>query len=149
MKMLLIFLLPICFSSMGLKQSIDLEYLRLNYEKAFDDKELCLGMIEMLASKKHEAVYLAYLSGLQTLLANHTINPIAKFRTFKKGRTNLEKAVSMEPNNLEIRIIRLSVQKNAPRFLGYYKQIEADQLFIKQHKHSISSASLLQFINKI
>lgn len=128
---------------------IDLEYLRLNYEKALENKELCRSMIEALTTKKNEPVYLAYLSGLQALWANHTINPISKLGTFRKGRMNLERAVKMDPNNLEIRFIRLSVQRNAPRFLGYYENLESDKEFIKQHQSNISSASLLRLINKL
>lgn len=150
MKMLFIHLLLVIIGPIGFKdQSIDLEYMRLNYEKAVDNKELCHALIEALGIKKDEPVYLAYLSGLQTLWANHTINPIAKLGTFKKGRMNLERAVQMAPNNLEIRFIRLSVQKNAPRFLGYYENIDMDEEFIKQHLHNISSVSLLRLINKL
>ena len=150
MKILFINLFLVCMVPIGLNfQSMDLEYMRLNYEKAFDNKELCRSMMESLTLKKDEPIYLAYLSGLQTLWANHTINPIAKFGTFEKGRMNLEKAVEMDPNNLEIRFIRLSVQKNAPRFLGYYNNIETDEEFIAQHQHNISSASLLRLISKL
>ena len=150
MKMLFIQLFLVCIAPIGLRgQNMDLEYMRLNYEKAVGNKELCRAMIEALISKKDEPVYLAYLSGLQTLWANHTINPISKLGTFKKGRMNLERAVEMAPNNLEIRIIRLSIQKNAPRFLGYYENIKTDEEFIKHHQHNISSASLLRLINKL
>ena len=55
----------------------------------------------------------------------------------------------MAPNNLEIRFIRLSVQRNAPRFLGYYDNLKTDEEFIKQHQSNISSASLLRMINKL
>ncbi|MGO3183237.1 MAG: hypothetical protein ACTIJ9_10425 [Aequorivita sp.] len=150
MKMLFIYLLLISFGPIDLKgQSIDLEYLRLNYENAVGNKELCHALIEALEIKKGEPVYLAYLSGLQTLWANHIINPIVKLGTFKKGRMNLERAVEMAPNNLEIRFIRLSVQKNAPRFLGYYENIETDEEFIKLHQQNISSVSLQRLINKL
>ncbi len=150
MKIGLLYILLVFIAPKGLnKQRIDLEYLRLNYEKALGNKELCRAMIDALATKKDEPVYLAYLSGLQTLWANHTLNPIAKLGTFKKGRMNLERAVKMAPNNLEIRFIRLSVQRNAPRFLGYYENLENDEEFIKQHQSNISSASLLRMINKL
>ncbi len=150
MKIGFLYLLIVCIAPNTMKkQLVDLEYLRLNYEKALGNKELCRTMIEVLSTKKNEPVYLAYLSGLQTLWANHTINPIAKLGTFKKGRMNLERAVKMAPNNLEIRFIRLSVQRNAPRFLGYYENLETDEKFIKQHQSKISSASLLRMINKL
>ena len=150
MKMIFLYLLLICIAPNTMNnQPIDLEYLRLNYEKALGNKELCRSMMEALSTKKDEPVYLAYLSGLQALWANHTINPISKLGTFRKGRMNLERAVKMAPNNLEIRFIRLSVQRNAPRFLGYYDNLKTDEEFLKQHQSNISSASLLRMINKL
>ena len=150
MKKLFVFLFISCFTTIGLTaQSIDVEYLRKNYDKAAADKKLCSNMIEDLKAKKDNNVYLAYLGGLQTIWANHTMNPISKLQTFNEGKRNLEDAVERESGEIEIRFIRLSVQKNAPSFLGYNQHIEADENFIKTHKHSITSASLLQLINTL
>lgn len=147
MKELLVFLFIACFTQIGLlAQSIDLDFIRKNYDKAVFDKKLCSTMIEELKAEKENNIYLAYLGGLQTIWANHTMNPISKLQTFNKGKSNLEKAVEMMPNDIEIRFVRLSVQKNAPRFLGYHQHIKTDKEFIKQHQHTISSASLLQLI---
>lgn len=149
MTKMLVFLFITCFTQIGLSaQSIDIDYLRKNYENAVSNKELCSNMIADLKAKKDNNVYLAYLGGLQTIWANHTMNPIAKLGTFNEGKRNLEKAVEMASDNIEIRFIRLSVQKNAPTFLGYYQQIEMDEAFINRNKDSVTSASLLQFINK-
>ena len=91
MKMIFLYLLLIYIAPNAMNnQPIDLEYLGLNYEKALANKELCRSMMEELTTKKDEPVYLAYLSGLQALWANHTINPISKLGTFRKGRMNLE-----------------------------------------------------------
>ena len=129
-------------------QPMDLEYLRLNYGKAVTDKQLCSRLIEELKNKMENPVYLAYLGGFQTIWANHTMNPISKLQTFNKGKKNLEKAVEKDSNDIEIRFIRLSVQKNAPKFLGYYHHIETDEAFIKKHKYAVTSPSLLELINK-
>jgi len=136
----------VCFGLYG--QSIDLEYIRLNYEHATTDKELCRKMIEEMQRNKEHPVYLAYLGGLQSIWANHVGNPITKLKTFNKGKKNLEKAVPMDSENIEIRFIRWSVQKNAPRFLGYYQQIEEDKKFISDKKHKIQSESLKQLVQK-
>ena len=149
MKILFSCIMLLYFVPMSLQaQDMDLEYLRLNYEKAVSDKQLCSMMIDKLEGKMDNSVFIAYLGGLQTIWANHTINPISKFQAFKRGKGNLERAVEMAPNNIETRFIRLSVQKNAPRFLGYHQQIETDEEFINRNKHSVTSASLLQMINK-
>ena len=150
MSKLLVFLFVSFFASSGLSaQSIDLDFLRKNYDKAVSDKELCSRMIGDLKEQKHDNVYLAYLGGLQTIWANHTMNPITKLTTFNEGKSNLEKAVEKAPDNIEIRFIRLSVQKNAPGFLGYNEDIETDKKFIANHKSNVTSASLLQLINTL
>lgn len=125
---------------------MDIEILRENYGKSISNNELCRTLIEDLKSKKSNSIYLAYLGGLQAIWANHTINPISKLQTFNKGKNNLEKAVKMMPDDIEIRFIRLSVQRNAPRFLGYYPQIKEDEEFIRKHQQFISEVSLLQLI---
>ncbi len=55
----------------------------------------------------------------------------------------------MQPDNIEIRFIRLSVQKNAPSFLGYNKNIKEDQLFIENNRREIRSPVLLKNIDKL
>lgn len=141
--LMLVFLMPFCIQA----QPVDLEFLRLNYGNAVSDKKLCHRMMEELKPENKNPTFIAYLGGLQTIWANHTINPISKLSTFNKGKKNLEKAVEMASNNIEIRFIRLSVQKNAPTFLGYHQHIEADEVFIENHKKYITSATLLQLIN--
>lgn len=141
--LILVCLTPICTEA----QNIDLDFMRLNYGKVVSDKELCSILIEELKTEKNNPVFLAYYGALQTIWANHTLNPISKLSTFNKGKKNLEKAVEMASDDIEIRFIRLSVQKNAPTFLGYHQHIEADEAFIEKHKHAVTSASLLQLIN--
>lgn len=145
-------LLSLCITSLvsfGLYgQSIDLEDMCSNYEHATTDKDLCKTMLEAMEQNKEYPVYLAYLGGLQSIWANHVRNPITKLKTFNKGKENLEKAFLMDSDNIEIRFIRWSVQKNAPKFLGYYQQIEEDEKFIKDNKHKIQSESLKQLVHK-
>lgn len=148
MKKLCVCLVFVCLTPTCIQaQSIDLDFMRLNYAKAVSDKKLCSQMIEKLKTEKNSPIFLAYLGGLQTIWANHTMNPISKLRTFNKGKKNLNKAVVMASDNIEIRFIRLSVQKNAPTFLGYHQQIETDEMFIEKNKQNITSPSLLQLIN--
>ncbi|MBB5440428.1 hypothetical protein HDC92_004129 [Pedobacter sp. AK017] len=94
---------------------------------------------ELEKTKNNSATHLAYLGGLQTIWTNHVFSPISKLNTFKEGKKNIEQAIKNEPNNAELRFIRLSVQKNAPSFLGYKSSIDEDTEFIKKNKNQISS----------
>lgn len=119
--------------------AIELDYLRANYDKAVTDKKLCSQMIEDLKEAEQTPLFLAYLGALQTIWANHIFSPISKLNTFNQGKKNIEKAVSADKDNAEIRFIRLSVQKNAPSFLGYNSMIKTDEAFLKTHRTKITS----------
>ncbi|WP_410220715.1 hypothetical protein [Pedobacter sp.] len=128
---------------------IDLDELRDNYKIAVTDKKLCLQMIEILKSQDNDPIFLAYLGGFQTIWANHTFNPIEKLRTFNKGKKNIQKAILKDPDNVEARFIRFSVQKNAPFFLGYNLNIKEDEEFLKIHRTKISSDAVIKNIETL
>jgi hypothetical protein len=129
---------------------IDLEIIRANYQKAISNKKLCQAMIENLNSDNdQDSVKLAYLGAFQTIWAKHTINPLSKFNTFKKGKKNIEEAVRLDPKNLEIRIIRLSVQTNCPSFLGYRNSMEEDKRMIQSQNKNIVSVYLKKMISDL
>lgn len=51
----------------------------------------------------------------------------------KEGAKLIELAITAEPNNIEIRMVRLSIQENVPAIVGYKKNIAQDKAFILQH----------------
>ncbi|PKB14985.1 hypothetical protein [Flavobacterium sp. 5] len=149
MKTLISFCVCLLFSMESFGFSIDLDYIRNHYQQAVSDKKLCEEMINELEKVKDTNVYLAYLGSFQTIWANHVTNPFSKLRTFRKGKENIEKAINSDSNNIEIRLIRLSVQKNCPSFLGYSKNINEDEQFIGTHKKDVQSESLMKFLDTV
>ena len=125
----------------------DLEYIRKQYEKAATDKNVCQTMIAELRNHTESDIHLAYLGAYQTIWANHTTGAFSKFNTFNKGKKNIEQAVKENPNNVEIRMIRLSVQKNCPAFLGYNDNIVQDRHYLEKYKSTVSSVVLLRMIS--
>lgn len=127
-----------------------LDVVRANYNKLVSDKGLCEKMIAELAeTNNNSATHLAYLGALQTIWANHVFSPISKLNTFKEGKKNIELAIKKEPDNVELRFIRLSVHKNAPPFLGYKSNINEDTEFIKENHHQIGSEILQKNIETL
>lgn len=59
--------------------------------------------------------------------------PAKKLALFKEGYRKLETAISKNPQNVEYRFLRLMVQENAPRSLGYHKAISQDSKFIMEN----------------
>lgn len=128
----------------------DLNEVRSSYSKAVLDKKLCEKMIEELElSKEKSVIALAYLGAYQTIWANHVFNPLSKLATFKNGKNNIELAISKEPENVEIRYIRLSVQKNSPSFLGYNNNLKEDKDFLVKNKKNINSDFLQKNIETL
>lgn len=128
---------------------MDLEYVRANYDKAVTNKKLCRQLIEDLEKAEKSSLFLAYLGGLQTIWANHVFSPISKLNTFNQGKKNIEKAIASDKDNAEIRFIRLSVQKNAPSFLGYNSMIKTDKAFLRTHRTKITSQVVQNKIDKL
>lgn len=135
--------------SVSNEPSIDLEFVRTNYQRAISDKKLCKTMIEKLKYTNDSSIKLAYLGAFQTIWAKHTINPISKFNSFNRGKKNIEEAVKLDPNNLEIRIIRFSIQTNCPSFLGYRNNIEVDKRMIQSQIKTIVSVHLKKMISDL
>ena len=49
----------------------------------------------------------------------------------------METALQSDPKNLEIRLMRLITQENAPAILGYNKQIKEDRSYLtKEYKNT-------------
>jgi len=54
----------------------------------------------------------------------------------KEGALMMEAAIEKEPANVEFRLIRLIIQENTPKIVGYYKNIDSDKnMIIKQYNH--------------
>ncbi len=123
------------FISVPIFCSIKLDYLRSNYRFFTQNKMLCDSVIKLLELTTNDNVQLGYLGALQTIWATHTFNPIEKLSTFNKGKKNIEKAINIDKTNIELRFLRLSIQKNCPKFLNYYYHIDEDEKMVKKNKN--------------
>ncbi len=129
--------------------ALDPEYVRKSYEPAVKNEQLCKSLITQQSKETGNAVFLGYLGAYQTIWANHTSSPIAKLNTFNKGKKNIEQALKMAPDNVELHFIRLSIQVNCPAFLQYSSHINEDKKFIKNNIDKISSTSLKAMCYKL
>ena len=56
-----------------------------------------------------------------------------KSKKFKEGAALIEFAVTNEPNSIEIRMIRLSIQENVPKIVNYRANKKEDKKFLLDH----------------
>jgi len=75
----------------------------------------------------------AYKGASIALLSKFKKKVAEKISTFKEGSKLIELAVANEPNNIEIRLIRLSIQENVPGIVKYKMNIKDDAAFILKH----------------
>lgn len=67
--------------------------------------------------------------------------PAKRLAMFKQGYKKLETAISKSPANVEYKFLRLMVQENAPRSLGYYKTINQDSKYVKDNFKTLPVAT--------
>lgn len=93
-----------------------------------------------------KAEMLAYKGAGITLLARY--EPLTKRSAkVKSGIKWIDDAIKKAPNNVEVRLIRLSVQENLPKMFKYNTHIEADRKFIKDALPKLEDKDLVKMIN--
>lgn len=111
--------------------SQDISTVRENYIQASKSKEKADEFNDAMANYVGDnKTMLAYKGASITLKAKFASDRKSKKDFFIKGVEILEKAVKAEPNNVEIRLIRLSIQENTPKILNYKANISEDKKLI-------------------
>lgn len=82
----------------------------------------------------------AYKGASITISAKFEKKISDKIKSFKEGAKFVELAITSEPNNIEIRLIRLSIQENVPKIVKYNKNKKEDAMFILAHYNEQSNA---------
>lgn len=109
-----------------------INYLRVNFYEAIDDKKLTYELISFIEQEfksdveKYVPIILAYRGALEALQAKHTYNPFSKVSYLVSSLNKIEQAVNNQPESLEIRFIRFSILHNLPGILGYRKELRED-----------------------
>ncbi len=62
----------------------------------------------------------------EMMSAEYLVSPFAKLRRFRKWSRALDSEIRLNPDDPDIRLLRLLIQTNAPRFLGYSESITGD-----------------------
>ncbi len=126
----------------------DLNKIREDYINAVHSKENAEKLYNDLAvvTKGDAKILVAYKGGVTTLKAKFAQSTKDKKELFKEGATLIEYAVAEDPDNIEIRCIRLGVQENTPKVLKYRKNIPEDKQYILDHYNEIKSSKLKSYI---
>jgi len=92
----------------------------------------------------------AYMGTLEALKAKHSWNPYNKIKFVSLSQKTMRKAVERDPNNLEIRFMRFTIQHYTPSFLGFSKDLDEDRKVIvrqfKNRKFGLADTPLIRNI---
>jgi hypothetical protein len=108
--------------------------VRALFDQATKEKTACYELIRQLESchSIHNPVFAGYLACATMMRAKYAFNPLRKLTYFSKGKDMLQKCLEANPQHVELRFLRFTIQCNAPAFLGYHDHIPDDQTFLLQ-----------------
>ncbi|CAM3389982.1 hypothetical protein [Zobellia roscoffensis] len=146
MNLKLVFL--VIFSVLYVASPADLPKVRTAYIEASDSESATKALHDDLVSvsKSDDKTLVAFKGAVTTMMAKYAKGIKDKKNLFKEGAELLEFAIENNPENVEIRCIRLSVQENVPKITGYTKEIDEDKQFIIENFNSISNKDSREFV---
>lgn len=109
-----------------------------NANKSEADCNLLLSAVKNYTLESN-AVYYGYLGAAETIHAQFSMNPYTKLSRFNSGKEKLEAAIAKQPQSMELRYLRFTVQSGAPSFLGYNTQLAADKKFLLDGLRNLSA----------
>ncbi len=125
-------IITICATSKCVCQYNTIEELR----SCFKTIESVLEIEDLISiSNNHidDPVVLAYNCTGKLMLLDHYGNPFEKYRIFINQTTQLDSIIHTNPKNIEIRLLRYTIQHNCPSFLLYNNDMSNDIKIIKRY----------------
>ncbi|MCP2026466.1 hypothetical protein L1276_001610 [Flavobacterium sp. HSC-32F16] len=144
MKLLVSLLLWINFAN-----TPDLASIRKIYPEVAKSEANAKEFTEKLSgvSNNDEKILVAYKAA--SILVDSKFESImgSKISRFKEGAKLLEATIKSDPSNIEMRMIRLSIQEDVPAITGYKKNIKEDKKFITTY-YAAQSGALKEYLKE-
>jgi hypothetical protein len=100
---------------------------------AFDNAKACDQLFQkVILETDADAIFRGYIGAVHLAKARHA-SIFKKMSYFNKGTKILDNAVADAPEEVELHFLRMTIQLNAPGFLGYSKELEEDKAFVFEH----------------
>ena len=126
----------------------DISIIRELYLEAYISESNCNDLGKELTSIGENASNLitGYEGCFYFIKCKFINSPINKFSYFNKGKKLLELAIKKDPKSVELKFLRYTIQKNIPKFLLYYDNIEKDLNFVNENIKNIKDRETQKFI---
>ncbi len=100
----------------------------------------------LLSMNSDKAIIKGYIAALEALKAKHAWNPYAKLDYLDKAEATFAKAIAADPQNVEIRFLRYTVEFYVPAFLGYSSHMAHDKQVIIQNIKACHYSKMDKFL---
>lgn len=127
-------------------QSLNLNDVRRDFNKGVKNEDLCEKYHKTLEKEADTPIEKGYEAAFHMFMAKHTSNPIKKMSYFNGGKKLLEKQIANNPNNIELRFIRLCIQYYVPGYLGYSSNVEEDKMFVMNNLYKMADENTKDII---
>ena len=97
---------------------------------------------ELGALPQPNTLEMGYLGAGKMVLAKYEYFPLQKYQLFIQGKALLEKAISTQRNNLELRYLRYGIQMNCPAFLNYSSNLSEDKNYLLKNTSALEDKDL-------
>lgn len=126
----------------------ELPNVRENYQNAAKSQKQSEDFYNLMENYSNDnQTLMAYKGAAFTIKAKFAKPLSEKKSLFTQGAKLVDDAVKNDPNNIEVRMIRLSIQENSPKILKYKKNIEEDKVALLT-KYDKQTQSLKEYLKK-
>lgn len=95
--------------------------------RSANDSDARNALLNLLESRPDStSLHAAYLAVAQLLVDSDRRNVWVKWRSFRRSTSALDELIKRDPDHAELRFLRITVQANAPSFLGYSGDLKDD-----------------------
>jgi len=129
---------------------LDLNTIRNGYKDAAQDRTKLEAYNKTLRTitKSSKTIFIGYKGAGIALKGRYAKKVKDKKHFFVEGIAFVEYAIEKEPENIELRFIRLGIQENTPKLLKYKGKIEEDKSYILSHFKAVTSLRLKKNIKE-
>lgn len=130
------------------EESSTIENIRKLFESAASNETSCDQLITILGQVNDQNstnLFQGYKGVAFMIQAKYNLNPYTKYNKFVKGKRILERAISKDGENIELRYLRFAIQNNAPEILGYNNNMEDDKKVLISELHKVSDTTLKKY----
>ena len=128
----LFFIITLCATSSCISQYNTIDELRACF-KSIESVQEIENLISLSNNHTGDPVVLAYNCTGKLMLLDYYGNPFEKYRIFINQTTQLDSIIQTKPRNIEIRLLRYTIQHNCPSFLLYNKDMSSDIEMIEMY----------------